>query len=490
MTSLLIRGPVAGNPLDVWRGAYVRLPSWLRRLVSRPIGLLPVGLRFGAGYQAWREQIALHRADLDLRTDHVRSARVKLLRWALNAPYYREVLQPFIGADGCISDDLNDAAWLRVPLLTKQIIRQRLPDLVVASTGTMDMVTTGGTWGKPLAFYLDRDRSIAEFAFYHDAWARAGYAEGDARCVFRGFRIHDIGRKFMEYEPALRELRCSPFHLTPETMDSYLREVRRRGIRFLHGFPSSLSILAAHVLRTGQAPFCQIEGIFPISEKSFPHQLQVMKAAFPQATFVNVYGLSEKVALAMESQAEPQQFEFDPLYGFAELLDDHNRPVTKPGRRGRIVGTGFMSVGMPFIRYDTGDIATLQQAPTAENGYVLVVRNIRPTRRQEFLVARTGALVAMTALNIHSEIYMHIHDFQLHQDEPGRAVVRVVPAAGATSRHAEAFVDEIRAKLGGTIELAVEVVDHIEESPRGKRSFIDQRLGPGVRRGVVREVLD
>jgi phenylacetate-CoA ligase len=40
-------------------------------------------------------------------------------------------------------------------------------------------------------------------------------------------------------------------------------------------------------------------------------------------------------------------------------VDDGGGPVVEPGASGRIISTGLLFPGMPFIRYDTGDKAQL-----------------------------------------------------------------------------------------------------------------------------------
>jgi phenylacetate-CoA ligase len=86
-------------------------------------------------------------------------------------------------------------------------------------------------------------------------------------------------------------------------------------------------------------------------------------------------------------------YEFEPLYGAAELIDDAGRPITEVGQEGRIVGTGFLSTGMPFIRYDTADRATLVEPATAANGQRLQLGQIIPRRKPDFLVSASGRRV-------------------------------------------------------------------------------------------------
>src|SRR5690606_26971168 len=130
--------------------------------------------------------------------------------------------------------------------------------------------------------------------------------------------------------------------------------------------------------RLGRTPRAGIKGILPISEPLYDHQRSLIRDVLGDVAFSPFYGLSEKAAFAAEVPGEEGLYEFNPLYGATELLDEKDVPVTEPGREGRIVGTGFLSSGMPFIRYDTGDFGKLVELPTRENGECLRIRSITP----------------------------------------------------------------------------------------------------------------
>jgi len=462
--------------MDTLRGFYVRAPAPLRRAMALPVSLMPASWRYGRNYRRWRTLIAYMAADTGARTAYVRDARAALLRHACRSPYYRAVLAPLLPLLGKPAAEIDDDAWNGVALLDKALLRQYRDALLTCDKASLDMVTTGGTSGRPTGFYLDKGRSVAEFAFINDAWSRSGYREDSARCVFRGVLIHDVERRLMEYEPGLRELRCSPFHMSDEAMTLYADEVRRRDIHYLHGYPSALAIFAAFLDRGGRAPMTDIRGIFPISESLLPHQRTLLRAVFPNAAIVPFYGMSEKAAFAVEKPDTPGTYVFNPIYGLAELLDDKGRPLARPGARGRVVSTSFMTRGMPFIRYDTEDEAELVEAPGPHNGYRLTVRGLASRWRQEFLVSRDGALVSMTAINVHSTHYQSLREFRFHQYEPGAATLEAVLADGATLGDADAFLREVSAKFGGALTLELEIRESLPATSRGKRGFIEQEL--------------
>ena len=188
------------------------------------------------------------------------------------------------------------------------------------------------------------------------------------------------------------------------------------------------------------------------------------------------YGLSEKVAIAGEVLGEPDTYEFEPLYGFTELVNDAGQPIITPGESGRIISTGFLSGAMPLLRYDTGDTGILVDVPSSDNCFRLRVRGIRSRWGNEFLVSRTGALVSMTAINIHSQVYTRIREFQFFQDTPGEATIQVVPFPEQRYGDIELFLQEIQAKVGSSIKFQLNLVDSLYANSRGKRSFIDQKL--------------
>jgi phenylacetate-CoA ligase len=463
--------------LDIARGAYSRLPPQTRSTLSSFLRFVPENLKWGASYRDWRELLTAARNDPALVRDHQQRARLAMVTAAVGrSRYYRALVEDIFGAGFEPEHLRDDANWARIPVLTSASVVAHAREMCTRPPEALDTGSTGGSSGKPVKFYLDRNRSPVEYAFVHDAWSRAGFRAGDPRCVFRGVELSDAGQSHMQYDPALAELRCSVFHLTDATMRGYCDEIVDRGIRFIHGYPSAMAIFAAYLVRAGLAPLSQITGVFPTSERLGGDQCDVIRQAFDRATLVPFYGLSEKVAFANAEPNDPDVFGFDPLYGYTELLDENGVPIVTPGASGRIVSTGLLFPGMPFIRYDTGDSAELVALPNVTNGYRLTVRGITPKHGTEYLLGRSGTLIAIKGIisNLQGTAY-GIREYQFYQDTPGEAVVRLVPLSGDAADFAS-YRDLLNRKLAGELHMIVEVVDRIATTPRGKRKFVDQRL--------------
>jgi phenylacetate-CoA ligase len=317
---------------------------------------------------------------------------------------------------------------------------------------------------------------VKEWAFVHHLWERNGYRPGMRIAVLRGVKIANVDRQPWEFDGALSELRLSPFHLVPEIMGKYCQLLEQYKIRFIWGYPSAISIFANYALSKGWQCPSTLTGVIPISETLFPHQREIIYKAFRGIRILASYGLSEKVAIAGELPAEEDVYEFEPLYGITELVDDDGMPVTELGKSGRIIGTGFISTAMPLLRYDTGDLGELVRPASKRNCYRLQLKGIKSRWGQEFIVAENGALISIAAVNIHSNAYSNIQSFQFSQDAVGRVTVLVVPVIGCTKEDIQPFVDEIQAKVGRNVRFNLKVVTAIAGNDRGKRRFIDQKL--------------
>lgn len=464
--------------LDIARGAYVRSPEPVRRLLAPLVARVPTTMKFGATYRSWREQIAHAAADpVYAGQAHLAALRGLLQKAHAGSPFYRSLIDNAFGPGFDLAAlQLTDLS--RLPVLSKQALRDAGSAALAEPAADLDeAASSGSNTEPPFVFYLDKDRSSREIAFVYDAWSRIGYDEQTARACFRGFGLDGQGKRLHEWEPALRELRLSVFPMAVEDAATYLDLIDERGIRFLYGYPSAIELFCRHMRKLGRTPKLRIEGIMPISEPLFPHQRSSIQAVLGEVPFACFYGLSEKALFATEIAGRPDSYEFNPIYGLAELVDDADAPVVKPGGLGRLVGTGFLSTGMPFIRYDTGDRARLLELPSAENGQRLRVEAIMPRRNIDYLIAADGSRVVSLSLTPEDPVFFEgLQEFQFYQDTPGEALIRYIPVEGSAGDPAERLITNLNAQTHGAIRFSSKRVERIAWGRGGKRAFVEQRL--------------
>ena len=457
--------------LDHLRGYYVNAPRSVQRSTGRLLSALPPRLLYGRTFRRLQADIERSERDAAFVEEQTRAQLAALFSMARKTRHYAEQLAGVSGDSPTLSD------LTRLPILDKEALRRSVDDMLAVPRSEMDEVMTSGTTtGVALSFYLDKDRSVKEWAFLTHLWRRAGYQHRDRRAAI-GYRsvehLRNITSRPWDWEPGTRELRLSPFRMIPPVMDTYLELIERYRIAFIYGYPSAISLLAAHARNVGWSPPQRLKGVLMMSEATRPAQREVIRQGFGPLPILAGYGLSEKVAIAGEIPGEPDLYEFEPLYGVAELVDDDGRPVERAGEQGRLVGTGFISMGMPLIRYDTGDLAVAVESPSRDNCWRLRVRDIVSCYLQEFLVTREGALITPTVLYFNNRV---AREFQFVQHEPGIATMRIVPEQGVTREELEPLLRTINEQGGGLMSVELDLVDDIPPTARGKRIMVEQHL--------------
>lgn len=379
---------------------------------------------------------------------------------------------------------LTDPRQLSVlPTTNSQTVRENLSDMCTVDPQSpgVDMVSTGGTSNAPLQFYINSDRSAVEYAYLISGWRRAGYDVNTPMAVFRGRVVpfnKSLGFRY-EYDPILRHHYYSNFHMSDENMGRYLDHVSRQGSLYLHVYPSSATALARFIRRSGRESPTNVRGIIAESEIVYPEQRELIEKTFACRLFSS-YGMSEKLLAA--AGCEHSNFAHVwPTYGYFELLDDKGDPITTPGQRGEIVGTGFINRIVPFIRYRTGDMATLVGLRCEHCGRQHpIIKDIRGHRTQEMLVLAGGAQVSWTAMNMHDDTFANVRQFQFFQDTPGKAILKIVPADAFTPADRDRMVANLTAKFDGQIEFSVQKVDRINLTSRAKAVYVDQHIASAV----------
>ncbi len=457
----------------LWESA----PRWLKRAAAPCIALVPPERWLGGRF---RETFRfLEQADRWSAQQHAEYQLEQLRRicriayWQTH--FYREVF------DDCGFDPerLEDTAQLlKLPLIDKDTLREHGERMyaVAPDAPGVEFTATGGTGGSPLKFLIGTDRSAIEFAYLVHCWARAGYRLTLPQAVIRGQIVRpDVRGLRHEYDPLLRRHYYSNFHMSDVEMARYLAHIERLGPCFLHVYPSSAATLARYIQRSGRAAPANIRGTLAGSENVYPAERALVERVIP-GRYLSWYGHTEKLVLASECEHSNDYHVF-PTYGFFELIDANGRRVCTPGEQGEIVGTGFINRAMPFIRYRTGDYATyVADGCQACGRQHPLIRDIRGHRTHEMLVAADGSTISWTALNMHDDTFEGVRQFQFVQCEPGRATLRVVPAAGFGEQHLQRIRRGMESKLAGRLLFDVQLCESIPLTPRGKSVYVDQKL--------------
>ena len=385
-----------------------------------------------------------------------------------NTPGYRKLYGRF-GVNPETIKDLGD--FKKLPLVDKEMIRDNLEDFSLKVRGR-EYVATGGSTGMPFGFYRDKAAFGKELASKAYQYYRIGWKEDARQLVFRGIPIKRKNR--MQFYPRFNEMRCSSYHLTPEQMELYRKRAFEYRPQFIKCYPSSGYIFAKWLKETGKSFPPTIKAILCASENLYDYQKELMKEVFNARVFSH-YGHYELAVLAGFCKYE-DTYHVLPQYGFAELLDKSGKPVHRPGQLGEIVGTSFINMATPFIRYRTNDLAVLKGWDCSSCGRPYQVWEKIEGRLQEFIVTGTGRYISMTSINMHDDIFDPIIQFQFYQEKRGWAKFRYISRDGFNKVKVREMKQRLMRKLGNDMELEMEEVKNIPPTKRGKHRFLIQNL--------------
>ncbi len=164
--------------------------------------------------------------------------------------------------------------------------------------------------------------------------------------------------------------------------------------------------------------------------------------------------------------------------GTASCIDESGRAVTEPGRRGEIVGTGFINDLLPFIRYRTGDFARYAGDRCGACGReMMLFTDIEGRGPEVGLLARDGSVISLTASNLHDDTLHTVADFQFRQRYPGKALLCIVPAVSLTQEQEEDLRSRVEKSLQGQIQIELRVVTRLYKTRMGKQPRIVREIG-------------
>ena len=453
-----------------------KLPYPIEYTAKYLYGAIPIRFRFGGVFwetynflqesQWWSKKELEEYQLLQLR---------KLLHHAYkNVPYYRRLFDER-GIEPYEFKDLKDLR--KIPYLTKDIIRNNLPDLVAINypKSKLESVMTGGTTGIPLMFYQEKGVSNSrEYAFIFSLWERVGFNIGDKRVIIRGVVHKKIrGKKFWEYNPVDRTLVLSSLNMTDEFLLEYVSIIREFQPDFLHVYPSVITILAKFMKKRNIKLFKNLKAILCSSENLYQWQRNLLEEIF-QCRVFSWYGHAEKVVLAGECELNTD-YHISPEYGITEIVDKKNNLVSKENDLGEIVATGFNNYVLPFIRYKTEDLAVYSgQSCNCGRAHTLLKRVVG--RKQEYFVDKNGSLITFIwadkpLWNFREEI----KTYQYVQDVPGKVLLRIA----VHSKFLPSDIEIIKKNfldLYTNFDIEIEFVEGITKTRNGKIKYLIQNV--------------
>lgn len=326
------------------------------------------------------------------------SDRIKEMEWLnlkhilnhayLNVKYYKEIFEGM----KIIPDDIRTMDdFRRLPVLTKDIIRERNKDLLAKNMDEYNPIKkfTGGSTGHPLSFYMDKKTHSAQWATIYRQWITAGYVPGNKIVHLGGPSIVPSFTNYKKiiYQKINNWKFFSSFELDDEKMKSWVKYIKRNRIKFIHGYSSSTYLFAKYCKRNNID--IKFDSIITSSEPMYPEYREAIQKIFKCEVF-DLYGANDGGGFAFECEKHSGLHTVSEK-ALIEIIKDDNTPAGF-NESGEMVFTDFINHSMPFIRYKVGDFATVGPEKCTCGRGLPLIKDIKG-RSHEFVVDGKGTKV-------------------------------------------------------------------------------------------------
>jgi len=363
-----------------------------------------------------------------------------------------------------------------IPPLTKDDLVLQADNLRAENISD-DMVhrsATGGSTGRHTPFYRDNDslnrKEAARFRYMN--WT--GWRVGD-RAVQFWPAIQDI-RQSPTLKQRLREMligRCKMMYagqLNETVMTRHADILEKFDPILIRAFPNPLSLFAQHISKLGRS-ITRPKGIITVGEPLLSSQRQLFQQVFGCPVF-DCYVSRECGHLAGECENHAGlHINADCVH--LEFVDENYRPVPY-GQVGKILITDFVNFGMPFIRYEIGDLGIPLQ-DLCVCGRILPLMEMHAGRISDFVISpQDDSLISGATLCHHLLVEgPNVGQLQIIQDQKDHLTIRICNQnAGADNRLNESKAAETLDRLfAGKMRIKWEHVDSIPHEKSGKYRF-------------------
>ncbi len=362
-----------------------------------------------------------------------------------NVSYYHELFDD-ISFDPFKFSDFKEMEI--IPFLTRDLVIANYDKLISREKikGGYYVGSTGGSSGMPLKFLLDFNSIYKENAFIYYYRRKAGYRFKDKLATFRDV---GLGTKFWRYDAMYNELIFSPLKLSKITINDYANRINDFAPQYLNGYLSVIWYFAKLLEEYQIKLTVRFKGIFLMSENIDNAQRLFIEEFFKVKSFTH-YGHSERCVLA--EGITGNNYKFDPYYGFTELVHNIDNCFS-------IVGTGFLSYKMPFIRYRTDDICSpVNELYTIEGKRSSV----------DGLYGYNNEFLSGAAFDLSKDIHRNITTYQFVQKEKGKAELLLITNKNFKMSELAIIKKDINTDTKGIIDIEIKVVEHLLLTPRGK----------------------
>jgi phenylacetate-CoA ligase len=390
---------------------------------------------------------------------------------ASHTPYYAETLAPFPG-----HGTLDVKA---LPILRKDDVVRRLDDLLAdsADRSQVKLGHTGGSTGRPLAFWYDGAKHELMRAGMMRSYMLSGWRPGQKILNFWGARqdvvpggvfgarlgdfsglIGDFAALTGDFVAAERTIPA--FEYTEERLVGWARFIRRYRPVLLQGYASVLADVARAVIDHRLPMPKTLIGVYSTAEVLGHSQRRLIEQAFGCKVF-NQYGSREIPNIACECR-------HGSMHVFTDMVHLESVPLENDAR---LLVTSLTNRLMPMIRYDIGDSGRLLDGE-CDCGLPFPLMQMDLCRHNDHIRTCSGKTVHPAYFNRLLYGQTQVRQYQWVQRGLDRIELNLVAPRPLDAETLASLEASIRRDVDAQMALEVNYLEEIPRTVSGKHRFV------------------
>ncbi|WP_347923202.1 phenylacetate--CoA ligase family protein [Pontimicrobium sp. SW4] len=258
-----------------------------------------------------------------------------------------------------LAKNVNLLDWDTIPVMTKRDLQQPLKDRLSENYTVKNVYVnkTSGSSGDPFVFAKDKFCHAMTWAIFKEwyGWYSIFHTK---QARFYGIPLDKKGyykERFKDW--VTNRYRFNVFDLSETALDNWVKKFKKTDFVFMTGYTSVIVAFAKRLLQRNLilSEICPtLKACLPTSEMLSEEDKKLLEKAF-NIPIINEYGSAEFGLIALEKD---EQWVLNNLNLYVEILDNQGN-ILPYGEEGRIVITDLFNKAHPFIRYEIGDIGSI-----------------------------------------------------------------------------------------------------------------------------------
>ena len=388
-----------------------------------------------------------------------------------NVPYYHKIFREL----NLKPSDIKTVGDLsKLPVLTKYIVRNNIDKMIAKNFDASKLIEScsSGSTGEPLKYYTTPEAQDTTRATQFRGWEWAGFCIGDDVLNLSGFPHQMMSKSGLSRRIAYAITRyrfLQAFNLDENTIDQYIKFIRKYKPKAIRGYSSSIYLLAKAMEKYG------IYDIHPHTviahgETLSEEMQQTIENQFSCKVF-REYG-GDGMIIAMQCE-ERNGYHLMAENAVTEFVKQNEH--VSASELGEIVLTNLDNYGMPFIRYKIGDVGKPSD-DVCSCGRGLQLMQSMEGRVPDMIITPCGKVLIVHFFTGLFEHIQGVDQFQISQEKKDELIIRLVKNSKFKDVDEVQIIREIQGYVGEDMEIMTDFVKEIQVSMSGKRRFVISKV--------------